>query len=141
MAENTVTSKDTPGQEDSLDAKEGFGAYLDEMSKMKFVDFRKRSVEAFEEIDTGFDIVQDAMLKNIDWYAKDRNKFLDVIKKRFEGIDSDIGRICDGVADRLESLESILFLYNSTKQSLGSEKRKALASALSIKEDTETPEA
>jgi len=110
MAKSKLTQKDTQGQEESLDARDGFGAYLDEMSKMKFVDFRKKSVEAFEEIDTGFDIVQDAIRKNIDWYAKDRDKYLDEIGKKFEFMDEDLKQCMESIAEKISVMQGFLYV-------------------------------
>jgi hypothetical protein len=56
MAENTVSLKDTLKQEDSID---GFEVHMEEMSKMKYVDFRKEAAGLFATI-------HDAMIKNIE---------------------------------------------------------------------------
>jgi len=77
MAENTVSSKDTSRQEDSPD---GFEVHMEEMSKMKYVDFRKEAAGLFATI-------HDAMIENIKWYAKDRDGYIDVITKKFKEID------------------------------------------------------
>jgi hypothetical protein len=140
MTNSKVSSKDTQRQEESPSAKDGFGAYLDEMSKMKYVDFRKKSVEAFEEIDTGFDIVQDAIRENIKWYAKDRDTYIDDIVERFENIEKLVDRYANGIMKRIENLELHIFVAHTLLKrvrgvSLEPEHQKGLAEMLNVNEE------
>ena len=91
MAENTVSSKDTPGQEDSID---GFAVHMEEMSKMKYADFRKEAIQIFKEI-------QDTMLENVEWNAQQRKLVSNASKDAFKVTD----RLLNLIMDRIENLE------------------------------------
>jgi hypothetical protein len=87
MAKAKVSSKGTPKQEDFLD---GFEVHMEEMSKMKYVDFRKAAAGLFATI-------HNAMIENIKWYAKDRDGYIDVITKKFKEIDESQKKFASGL--------------------------------------------
>jgi len=91
MAKSNVSSKGTPRQGDSLDE---FGIHLEKMSKMKYQDFRKETIQIFKEI-------QDSMLENIKWNTDQRKLILNTSKDAFKVND----RLFNLIIDRIENLE------------------------------------
>ncbi|MBW2252627.1 MAG: hypothetical protein JRF60_18885 [Deltaproteobacteria bacterium] len=123
MAKAKVSSKGTPKQEDFLD---GFEVHMEEMSKMKYVDFRKAAAGLFATI-------HNAMIENIKWYAKDRDGYIDVITKKFKEIDE----ILEIARGRIENLEHQLYAVAVIVKKLDGtpfcdESQKKFASGLNI---------
>lgn len=71
MAKSNVSKKEESNQ-DKSETVEKFEGDMEKMSKMKFVDFGKETVQYIKTI-------QETMIESIGWYAKDRDGFPIVI--------------------------------------------------------------
>lgn len=107
MAKKKVSQKDTPRQEtpeDSLtEVAESLKGELQKLSGMKFTDFRQRVVAFIGDI-------CETIEKSIEWYANDRDGYLDTITKRFESTDEVIKKISSAACNRFENLEHVVFV-------------------------------
>ena len=132
MAKSKLTQKDTPRQEDSGTPE--FDAVLDEMSKMKYVDFREYAIQLFREFYGYMDEMVDLQKEGNEDCPK-------VIKKRSEANGEMLDWFVNKILDRIENLELHLFIAHTLLmrvrgKSLKPEGQKELASMLNVHEET-----